>query len=150
MERGAGIGRKTACRLVSQYGSLQAIYGQKEELESDQIRQALTEYEQQINEETQYLCLKTDYDIHLDEVKTIAESEIAEIMDMDFEPASFPEEVEEISSDGWMGKAVTELADAEAIFSRCAAGASLGLQVAGTEKKSLPWLYVCQKRSAGV
>ena len=135
LERGAGIGRKTACRLVSQYGSLQAIYSQKEELESGQIREALTQYEQQINKEAQILCLKTDYDVHLDEVKSIAESQIAEIMDMDFEPASFPEEVEEISSEGWMGKAITELADAEAIFSTCAAGTSLGLQVAGTDKK---------------
>uniref|UniRef100_UPI0032E37328 DNA polymerase I n=1 Tax=Lacrimispora sp. TaxID=2719234 RepID=UPI0032E37328 len=135
LERGAGIGRKTACRLVSQYGSLQAIYSQKEELESGQIREALTQYEQQINKEAQILCLKTDYDVHLDEVKSIAESQIAEIMDMDFEPASFPEEVEEISIDGWMGKAITELADAEAILSRCAAGTSIGLQVAGTDKK---------------
>ena len=135
LERGAGIGRKTACRLVSQYGSLQAVYGQKEVLESDQIREALTEYEQKIDKEAQFLCLKTDYDVHLDEVKTIAESEIAEIMDMDFEPAGFPDEVEEISSDGWMGKIITELADAEAVFSRCAAGTSLGLQVTGTDKK---------------
>ena len=135
LERGAGIGRKTACRLISQYGSLQAVYGQKEVLESDQIREALTEYEQKIDKEAQFLCLKTDYDVHLDEVKTIAESEIAEIMDMDFEPAGFPDEVEEISSDGWMGKIITELADAEAVFSRCAAGTSLGLQVTGTDKK---------------
>ena len=135
LERGAGIGRKTACRLVSQYGSLQAIYEQKEEPESGQIREALTKYEQQINKEAQFLCLKTDYDVHLNEVRSIAESEIEEIMDMDFEPASFPEEAEEISSDGWMGKAITELADAEAIFSRCAAGTSLGLQVAGADKK---------------
>ena len=135
LERGAGIGRKTACRLISQYGSLQAVYGQKEVLESDQIREALTEYEQKIDKEAQFLCLKTDYDVHLDEVKTIAESEIAEIMDMDFEPAGFPDEVEEITSDGWMGKIITELADAEAVFSRCAAGTSLGLQVTGTDKK---------------
>lgn len=135
LERGAGIGRKTACRLISQYGSLQAVYGQKEVIESDQIREALTEYEQKIDKEAQFLCLKTDYDVHLDEVKTIAESEIAEIMDMDFEPAGFPDEVEEISSDGWMGKIITELADAEAVFSRCAAGTSLGLQVTGTDKK---------------
>jgi DNA polymerase-1 len=135
LERGAGIGRKTACRLVSQYGSLQAIYEQKEELESGQVREALTKCEQQINKEAQFLCLKTDYDVHLDEVRSIAESEIAEIMDMDFEPASFPEEVEEITSDGWMGKAVTELTEAETIFSRCTAGTSLGLQVAGTDKK---------------
>ena len=134
LERGAGIGRKTACRLVSQYGSLQAICGQKEELESGQVREALTKCEQQINKEVQFLSLKTDYDVHLDEVRSIAESEIAEIMDMDFEPASFPEE-EAISSDGWMGKAITELADAEEIFSRCAAGVSLGLYVAGTDKK---------------
>lgn len=135
LERGAGIGRKTACRLISQYGSLQAVYGQKEVIESDQIREALTEYEQKIDKEAQFLCLKTDYDVHLDEVKTIAESEIEEIMDMDFEPAGFPDEVEEITSDGWMGKIITELADAEAVFSRCAAGTSLGLQVTGTDKK---------------
>jgi len=135
LERGAGIGRKTACRLISQYGSLQAVYGQKEVIESVQIREALTEYEQKIDKEAQFLCLKTDYDVHLDEVKTIAESEIAEIMDMDFEPAGFPDEVEEITSDGWMGKIITELADAEAVFSRCAAGTSLGLQVTGTDKK---------------
>ncbi|WP_349674739.1 DNA polymerase I [Lacrimispora sp.] len=147
LERGAGIGRKTACRLVSQYGSLQAIYGKKEELESDQIREALSKYEQQISKEAQILCLKADYDVHLDEVKSIAESEIAEIMDMDFEPASFPEEVEEISSDGWMGKAITELVDAEEIFSRCAAGMSVGMQVAGTDKK-ITALALCLSKEA--
>lgn len=135
LERGAGIGRKTACRLVSQYGSLQAIHEQKEEPESGQVREALKECEQQINKEAQFLCLKTDYDVHLDKVKSIAESEIAEIMDMDFEPAGFPEEAEEISPDGWMGKTITELADAEAVFSRCTAGTGFGLQVAGADRK---------------
>ncbi|WP_277407497.1 hypothetical protein [Lacrimispora xylanisolvens] len=129
---------------------MQAIYEQKEEPESGQIREALTKYEQQINKEAQFLCLKTDYDVHLNEVRSIAESEIEEIMDMDFEPASFPEEAEEISSDGWMGKAITELADAEAIFQDVLQVRALVCRWQELTKKSLPWLYVCQKRSAGV
>ncbi|MDF2888167.1 MAG: polA 2 [Lacrimispora sp.] len=135
LERGAGIGRKTACRLVLQYGSLKALYGQKEALQSDQVREALSKYEQRVNKEADFLCINTDYDLRLDETKTIAESEIAEIMDMDFEPARFPEEGEEISLSGWIVKEVTELSDAETIFAKCAAGASLGLQVTGTDKK---------------
>lgn len=134
LERGAGIGRKTACRLLLQYGSLKALYGKKEELESDQVQKALTEYEQQVNNEADSLCLKTDYNLRLDESKTIAESEIAEIMDMDFEPAGFPEEGEEISSSGWIKKEVTDLFEAEAVFARCATGVSIGLQLAGTDK----------------
>nr|WP_314461136.1 DNA polymerase I [uncultured Clostridium sp.] len=135
LERGAGIGRKTACRLILQYGSLKALYGKKEELESEQVREALTEYEQQINKKADSLCLKTDYNLRLDETKSIAESEIEEIMDMDFEPALFPEEGEEISSSGWIIKEVTDLSDAEAVFGRCSTGVSVGLQLAGTDKK---------------
>ena len=135
LERGADFGRKTACRLISQYGSLQPLYQQKENVQSKQIQDALVQYEKQIIKEAQELVIRSDYDLHLDETKSIAETEISEIMEMDFEPAQFPEEGQEPTSSGWLIKEAASLSEAEAVFAGCSAGSSVGMQLAGKDKE---------------
>lgn len=135
LERGADLGRKTASRLISQYGSLQTLYEQKENVQSKQIKDALVLYEAQIKKEAEELVIKSDYDLHLDETKSIAETEISEIMEMDFEPAQFPEEGQEPASSGWRIKEVTSLSEAEAVFAGCGSDSSAGMQLAGTDKE---------------
>ena len=135
LEYGAGIGCKTACQLINRYDSLDSLYEQKGELVSDQIRNRLIEQEEKVKAAFDTLTFRSDYEFHFDDINSIAETEIAEVMNMDFEPAFLPEESEPEPSKGWNIKEITSFSDAEAVFETCKTAARLGLHVAGTDKK---------------
>jgi DNA polymerase-1 len=136
-----GLGERTACKLIKQFESIANLYEHLEEVESLRIKEILKTYEDKIRQEVTSLILKEDCGLSLDFTKSISEAEIQEIMDMDFVPAEFPDEENE--SDISAGfHLITDLSEAEDVFSKSIAVDRLGLQLI-IEDKSITALSLC-------
>jgi DNA polymerase-1 len=64
-----GIGEKTAVKLINQFGSVDGIYQQIEEVEPPRIREALKANEQQARQSKRLATIVSDIDITLDLAK---------------------------------------------------------------------------------
>jgi len=136
-----GLGERTACKLIKQFESVSNLYEHLEEVESLRIKDILKTYEDKIRKEETSLILKEDCEISLDFTKSISEAEIQEIMDMDFVPAEFPDDENE-SAVSASFHVVTDLSEAEDVFSKCISADRLGLQLV-IEDKSISALSLC-------
>ncbi|GLC82060.1 DNA polymerase I [Lacrimispora brassicae] len=136
-----GIGEKTACELIRTYQTIEDIYKQIEKIESQRIREALTENQEEVRRKEELAALHRDCDVRLDYTKTLEQAEIQKIIDMDFVPAVFPGEEEEDSLESGF-HVVTDLSEAEAVFLRCGEGCRLGIQLV-VEDKALTALSLC-------
>ena len=136
-----GIGEKTACELIRKYQTIENIYKQIEKIESQRIREALTENQEEVRRKEELAALHRDCDVRLDYTKTLEQDEIQKIIDMDFVPAVFPGEEEENSLESGF-HVITDLSEAEAVFLRCGEGCRLGIQLV-VEDKALSALSLC-------
>jgi DNA polymerase-1 len=136
-----GIGERTACKLIKQFESISNLYEHLEEVESLRIKDILKTYEDKIRQEETSLYLKEDCDISLDFTKSISEAEIQEIIDMDFVPAEFPDDEDESAITANF-HVVTDLSEAEDVFSKSISADRLGLQLI-IEDKSVTALSLC-------
>lgn len=137
-----GIGEKTAGQLIKQFKSIANLFDHLEKVESSRIKEILKAFENEIKQEEKRNTLRDDSGIRLDESKSISETEIRQIMDMDFVPAEFPDEENHKSSERFQVHLVTDLSEAESVFSKCLPESRLGLQLV-IEDKAITALSLC-------
>lgn len=135
-----GIGEKTACQLIRTYHTIENLYNHIEEIQSQRIKETLSENKERVRQKETLVVLRRDCDLCLDYTKTLEQTEVQKIIDMDFVPAVFPGE-EEPGLEAEFHP-VTDLLETEAIFRKCEEGCRAGLQLV-IEDKTISALSLC-------
>ncbi|WP_143318955.1 DNA polymerase I [Clostridium sp. HBUAS56010] len=136
-----GIGKRSAARLIKEFGNVSNLYDQIESVDSVRVKEILKQCESEVKQEEKTYSLSRDCDIELDYSQSVLETEIRNIMDMEFVPSDFPEE-EQVTSEFPGDKVVTDLTQAEELFSRSLDADRIGLQLV-IEDKAISALSLC-------
>lgn len=129
-----GIGNKTACQLIKQFETIANLFDHLEDVESLRIKEILKATENEIKQGERHNTLSNDCGIRLEDLKSVTEAEIQQIMDMDFVPADFPDEENNEPAKSFEVHLITDFLEAETIFSKCLPESRLGLHLVIEEK----------------
>lgn len=129
-----GIGEKTACSLIRQYQSIENLYQHIDEAEPLRIRDTLAAHQEKVRKEEKLNALREDCDIRLDYAKFTVNSHLFKAADMEEVSLVFGIEEEKTALEKNFS-AITDLSEAEAVFSKCGEGCCLGLNLVVEDKK---------------
>ena len=136
-----GIGDKTAGRLTKQYQSLDNLYARLEEVESQRIREILSARQEEIRQKEKNTALRDDAQVSLNYEAALTEHFFTSVSDTEGNPFEEEGTSEEAPLESRF-QVITDLSEAETLFSKCGTDSRLGLQLV-VEERAVQALSLC-------
>ncbi len=136
-----GIGHKTAGRLIKQYQSLDNLYTHLEKVDSQRVREILSARHMEIKQKEKDNALREDAQVNLNFEAALADHFFTSISDTEGNPFEEEGTSGEVSLESCF-QVITDLSEAETLFSKCDSGSRLGLQLV-VEERTVQALSLC-------